>query len=336
MSSLTQDVWTVSELDFPSSGPIQMQLRFLLRYAILAPSVKNTQPWRFAIEENRVRIFADPDRVLHVTDPNRRELYISLGCALENLLVAAEHFGFRHEVFYFPEGEASRLVASVTLTPGGEPSLSRSGIGLDAITRRHNDNSVYRDERIPDAVRHRLGACREETEFRLILIEDRDFRRQVDKLTLEADRIEFANPEFRKELAHWIGEGVFGKPGLMSRIGGLVVSRLDLGEPVAQQDRKIVESAALLGLIAATRDTNLVHLRVGQLFQRTWLTATGMGVSIHPMSQTMRLPELRAAVAELLPAPGWLPQHLFRVGFSSRIDDPGHTPRRPLDEVLQS
>ena len=106
MSSLTQDVWTVSELDFPSSGPIQMQLRFLLRYAILAPSVKNTQPWRFAIEENRVRIFADPDRVLHVTDPNRRELYISLGCALENLLVAAEHFGFRHEVFYFPEGEA--------------------------------------------------------------------------------------------------------------------------------------------------------------------------------------------------------------------------------------
>jgi hypothetical protein len=51
------------------------------------------------------------------------------------------------------------------------------------------------------------------------------------------------------------------------------------------------------------------------------------------MSQTMRRPELRTAVGELLPAPGWIPQHLFRVGFSSR-DDELHTPRRPVEDVL--
>ena len=334
MSSLTQDVWKVSELDFPGAAPIQTQLRFLLRYAILAPSVKNTQPWLFAVQENRVRIFADSKRGLHVTDPDQRELYISVGCALENLLVAAEQFGFRHDVSYFPDGDDADLAASVAFAPGGRPSRSRAGVTLDAILQRHHDNSVYRDAAVPEALRRRLRACREEEELRLNLVEDRIFRRRVDELTLEADRIEFADPDFRKELGHWMGEGVFSRPGFISRIGGLVVSRLDLGESVAERDQKVVRSAALLGLVAATRDSSLVHLRAGQLFERLWLTATGLGISVHPMSQTMRLPELRAAVAELLPAPGWLPQHLFRLGYSAKTEDPRHTPRRPLDEVL--
>jgi hypothetical protein len=64
-----------------------------------------------------------------------------------------------------------------------------------------------------------------------------------------------------------------------------------------------------------------------------WLTASDLGLSIHPMSQTMRHAELRTAVAELLPHPSWTPQHVFRVGFSSRRHG-HHTPRRPLEHVL--
>ena len=94
-----------------------------------------------------------------------------------------------------------------------------------------------------------------------------------------------------------------------------------------------MESAALLGLISAEGDSHLVHVRTGQLFERIWLTATAMGVSVHPMSQTMRRPELRAAVTELIPNPRWIPQHLFRVGYSARHEE-HHTPRRPLEDVL--
>jgi hypothetical protein len=79
----------------------------------------------------------------------------------------------------------------------------------------------------------------------------------------------------------------------------------------------------------------LVHVRTGQLFERLWLTATAMGVSVHPMSQTMRVPALRAAMAELVPT-GWIPQHLFRIGYSSRGDMPRHrTPRRSIDDVVE-
>ena len=260
-----------------------------------------------------MRIFADPERALAVTDPDQRELYISLGCALENLLVAAERYGFQRDVTYFPEGETSTL---------------------GAILNRHNDNSVYRYVPLPDELHRRLEACFAETELRLDLIHDHLFRRWVDELTFEADHVEFANPAFRQELGQRIGEGAFGKPGLVSRLGRLLVSRLDLGESVANQDRKIVESAALLGVVSAATDSHLVHVRTGQLFERLWLTATALGVSIHPMSQTMRIPELRSAVAELLPAQGWIPQQLFRVGFSSRDEELRHTPRRPLGDVL--
>lgn len=333
MPVLTKDVWEVSEQDFPYTASIQTQLRFLLRYAILAPSTKNSQPWAFSVQENRVHIIADLRRGQLIADPNRRELYISLGCALENLLVAAEHFGFRHGVSYFPEPGNDELAVTVLVAPGGVPSHARAGATLNSIVRRHNDNSVFRATPVPDELRRRLMACCVEPELRVNLTDDRHFRRWIDALTLEADRVEFANPAFRKELAYWIGQGVFGAPPLLAGLGRLAVSKIDLGKTVAEQDHAILDSAALLGLITAAGDSHLAHLRTGQLFERLWLTATAMGVTIHPMSQTMRRPELRAAVAELLPSPGWTPQHLFRVGYSSREEN-HHTPRRPVEDVL--
>ena len=333
MPVLRKDVWEVSERDFPATAPIDDQLRFLLRYAILAPSTKNSQPWAFSIQGNRLHLIADLGRGQPISDPNRREMYISLGCALENLLVAAEHFGFRHGISYFPEPGHEELVATLVFGEGGVPSHARAGATLSAIVRRHNDNSVFRAATVPDQLRLRLLACCVEPDLRVHLTDDRHFRGWIDALTLEADRIEFADPGFRKELGYWIGQGVFGAPPVVAKIERTVVSRLDLGEPIARQDHAIVESAALLGLVTATGDSHLLHVRSGQLFERLWLTATAMGVTVHPMSQTMRRPELRAAVGELLPSPGWTPQHLFRVGFSSHEEE-HHTPRRPVEDVL--
>ena len=72
-------------------------------------------------------------------------------------------------------------------------------------------------------------------------------------------------------------------------------------------DHLKVESAPVLGLIRGAGDTHFIHLKTGQVFERLWLTATALGVSINPMSQTMRRPELRSAVRELMPSVGWVP-----------------------------
>jgi nitroreductase len=336
MALLTTEVWEVSEGDFPAEGGLEAQLRFLLRYAILAPSVKNTQPWIFKVGGDTIRVYADLERRLAVSDPDCRELFISVGCAIENLLVAAEYFGFRFDVSYFPQGDQDELVASIVLAATGTRLFSapRGAIRFDALVRRHNDNGAYRPDEVRPVLREQLQACAAEPDLRLDLSDDRLFRRWVDELTTEADRIEFANPKFRQELGRLIGTGAFGAGGLMSRVARLLVSRLDIGDSIAQQDRAIIESAPILGLVLATGDSRLVHVRAGQLFERVWLLATSMGLSVHPMSQTMRIPELRTAVAELLPEGGWMPQHLFRLGYSAREGRPRLTPRRPVTDVL--
>jgi nitroreductase len=327
-------VWEIHEQDFPGTLPIDLQLKFLLRYAILAPSTRNSQPWRFEVQGNVVELYAEPPMPQPISDPDGREMYISLGCALENLLVAAEHFGFAPDVSYFPEGTGSALVARMTVGTGGTRSSGRAEITLDALVHRHNDNRRYRAARIPDHARRRLEACRVEPDLRLDLTDDHLFQRWVDQLTREADRLEFADPEFRRELAASIGQGAFGTSRVLSRIGAMAVSRLDLGEAVAKQDHELVESAGLLGLISAHTDDHHAHVRAGQLFERVWLTATTMGIHVHPMSQTMRHPELRDAVAELVPETGWKPLHLFRLGYSREGKlTPRHGPRRPVREV---
>ena len=327
------DAWAVSEDDFPRGSSIEAQLGFLLRYAILAPSVRNTQPWAFSVRGNRVHLIADSRKTQPVADPDRRELYISIGCALENLLVAAEHFGFGHGIAYFPERGAPDLVATVSFEPGGTLSEARAGATLASILTRHNDDGVFRPAPVPEWLRMRLLACCTEPDLQILLTGDRPFRHWIDALTLEADRADFADPGFRRELKHWIGRGVFGSPPVRDQLQRAASAHVDLAEHVARRDHAIVESAALLGLICATGDSPPLHVRVGQLFERLWLTATAMGVSINPMSQTMRHPRLRATVGELLPSAGWTPQHLFRVGFGSSTGEQ-HTPRRPLDDVV--
>jgi nitroreductase len=330
------DVWDVAAEEFPREAPIEKQLQFLLRYAILAPSTKNSQPWRFVVEGNQVQLLAALERGRQpIADPENRELYISLGCALENLLVAAEHFGFHHGVRYLPERHRPELAATVLFAPGASPSPERAGIPLESILARHNDNSVYRPVSVSPQLLLQLETCCTEPDLRVDLSANQRFRSWIDELTLEADRLEFSNPAFRKELAQWIGQGVFGTPQPLARLGGLAIAYMNIGEPVARQDHEIVESAPLLGVISASTDQHVSHIRAGQVFERVWLLATAAGVSVHPMSQTMRSPSLRRAVGELLHNTGWIPQHLFRLGYSSRDGEVRHTPRRPVDDVVQ-
>src|SRR6266487_797924 len=90
---LRANPWTVSEADFPVTGPPTEQLQFLLSYAVLAPSEYNTQPWLFNVTNRTAQLYADRSRRLPRLDPDDRELVISCGAALLNLRLAPTHFG---------------------------------------------------------------------------------------------------------------------------------------------------------------------------------------------------------------------------------------------------
>lgn len=324
--------WQLIERNFPLDRDITQKLSFLLRYAVLAPSSHNTQPWKFSIGDGVIGVFVNNDRWLRVADADQRELYISVGCAIENLLIAAEHFGYGHSSVYFPDPANPRLVAIISFTIGGEPSPFRGRELFDAITFRHTNHRVYEERQITEKDIARLKGCCVEEGLSLYLTSDIEVKRKVDGLINRADAIQFADPLFREELSYWISQGVFGTPWLIAKLSQLAVSYLDLGRLIAKKDSDVLMSAPVLGMFCSEENDRESQVKVGQAFERVYLTATSLGLSIQPMSQILQVPEVKKEAANLLPVPGLFPQQPFRLGYAE--PEKVHTPRRPLEEVL--
>jgi nitroreductase len=326
----TQSVWELDADEFPSTGDIEEQATFLLRYAILAPSSHNSQPWEFMVTGNEIAVDADESRWLEAADPQKRELYISVGCALENICVAAEKFGFDPQVAYHEPSDAD-YVATVTLLNDAELSNSRSSELFDAPTTRYTSHDPFEKRPLGDGVREKLRARVIEDHVSLHLVDNSETKTAISELQAEADRLLMEDPTYRKELGHWIGLGALGSSWLMARIGQAVVTHLDIGDREAAKNSKLIDSAPALGVLTAASDDSTAQVRTGQAFERVALLATTDGVAVHPMSQTLERPELRTRLSELLDTTS-VPQHLFRLGYTDEAAE--HTPRWPLETFL--
>ncbi len=325
--------WTVKAEPLPTTSKVA-QMAFLLRFAILAPSTHNTQPWKFAIGpigHEDIFIYADWSRWLNVADPDQRELHASIGCALENLLIAAEHYGFAHQVTYFPRPVDETLVAQVRLTEGGAPSEHRKGL-FDAIPARHTNHKRYERRMVDPYALAALRSVVVEPEMELFLSADDALRRQVDELVIQADVRQFADAEFRRELAHWIGEGAYGAPWLLAKLGEIATRQLNAGPLVAQRDADLLLSAPVFGVITTPQNTPTLQVIAGQVYERVHLKATALGLSMQPMNQALQVPEVKSRLVGVLPIGPRSPQVLFRLGYAE--PEAEHTPRRPLEAVL--
>jgi nitroreductase len=318
--------------DFPGNGNAREKLTFLLNYVVLAPSSHNTQPWKFSVADDTVKIFADKTRWLKVADPDQRELHLSLGCALENLLVAAEFYGYDHAVDYFPDSGNPDLAVKIGLTPGGKVSEFRPTALFEAIPERHTSHRVFESRDLPGSVRQNLKECCVEPGLALHLTSDPEIKRSVEGLVERGDALQFADPAWRAELGYWIGQGVFGSSWLLSKVGRLAVTYLNMSKGTAKKDTELLLSAPELAVISSEADDRRSQIRAGQVYERVNLMATVLGVQVQPMSQIVEIPELRAEVAKLLPNPDAFPQHAFRLGYAAK--EKRRTPRRPLAEVL--
>lgn len=324
--------WNISEQDFPRNGTEEERLRFFLRYAVLAPSGHNTQPWKFAVQQSTIQVYADPSRWLRVADADRRELHISVGCAIENLLIAADYAGYGSEVTYLPTPNQYNHMATIRLIPDHHTTPRYNTDLFAAIPTRHTNHKEYDGRPVSGDVVRRLEACCEETSVTLSLTDDETRKQWGEALIHEGDMRQFSDPAYRKELGTWIGRGVFGDSWLQARIGQLAVTYVNMGKTIARKNARLLRSAPMLGVLTTREDTAHAHMLVGQVYERISLTATTLGLSIHPMSQPLELPDLRRKLADLLPVSGIFPQHMFRLGYAE--PEATHTPRRPLEDGL--
>lgn len=322
---------TEAPTGFPADGTPEQKLRYLLRFAALAPSSHNTQPWRFKLSGNRIEICAAESGWLRVADADQRELYVSIGCALENLLIAARHFGYSCAVSYSrePSPDAAPAVV-VELAPVPTAGDDRDGL-FEAIATRSTNHKPYRDSQVSQENVAALRAFVTENDVDLLLTGDPAVRAELVALVRRADEIQFADPAWRRELAYWVGKGVFGTSWLVSKASRLMIPFLNLGKSQGDRDAKLLQSAPLLGIITTAGNDRELQITAGQVLERVWLKATALGISLHPMNQVLQVPELKRECAEVLSLTDQVPQLMFRLGYADH--ERKRSPRRTVGEL---
>ena len=187
--------WRIDDSEFYELGSFDDRMRFLLRYAVLAPSTRNTQPWVFLITKGGVEVYADYTRRLRAADRGGRELFMSVGAAIANFRVAAAHFGFDTKVLHNRRPEERTPVASISVCETCAPDGALASL-FRAIPKRHTNPAPFDGEPIePD---HLEPLCdlieRFPDTLRLFLPRN---NAQVAEMIEEGDRRQLASPAFR-------------------------------------------------------------------------------------------------------------------------------------------
>jgi hypothetical protein len=332
--------WSLSADEFPDRSYASDQLEFLLKYAILAPSTLNTQPWLFRINMMDVELFADRRRARRVADPDGRELAISCGAALLNLRVAAEYFSHQYQVQLMPDPANADLLARFQLGLEGETS-GEDIMLFHAITQRRSNPQPFEDKPVPDTLLVALEEAARKFGAWLHFIRDEPSRQTVAELVAEADRRQWADKNFRDEMARWVrskpGEHGDGVP--MSRLGmknwlafasSALIKNFDRSKTLAVTDRDILLHAPVLAILGTETDDVAAWVAAGQALQRVLLCARSEEVwaSIH--NQPIQVAELRERLG-MLAGRGGFPQVLLRLGYGPDIEP---MPRRSARQAL--
>lgn len=327
---------------FPCDGAPEEQYLFLLRYAIVAPSTHNSQPWRFRVNPDGLEVFADYRRRMPNIDPGSRELLMSVGAAIFNLSVAARHFGLPCLVEYNLSEASEKAVAKVRLAPVGLVKHAQLHDPLfPHILARRTNRDPFLLSRVPTSVLHRIGDVAAHTEVEVIVSEDGGVNERVAQLVAEAEMIQWADAQYRKDTAEWIrpdefpgSDGitgtVFGWSGPVPVIGSYATRTIDQGRLRAARDRNLCVEAPGLILVAC-EDSAFHWLKAGEVLEHMLLMIAKEGLQTSYFNMPVQVPELRARLKTLLDCSTW-PQLLLRVGFSLTPLQP--TPRRPLEEML--
>jgi hypothetical protein len=345
------DAWRRWERARPS-GPLA-----LVAAAVLASNPHNSQPWLFRIGPGGLELFADRTRHLGSIDPFRREMHLGLGCAVENMAVAARGVGYRAEVSLRPDPAREDLVARLALSP----AAPEAGGHFDGIAARHTNRGAYdRGRPLAPAVRTAFTALATHPDTRLVLLDaDNADGRLFASGTVQATEQFVADPELSADSLRWFRHSLADvnrrRDGVTTLAAGLPAALLRLalaaperwiGDPhrawlVATRDRHCA-TAPVFGLVQVRNLADPVQrLEAGRLWQRLHLEAVGRGVAMQPLNQLMELAERdrvlgrsSEAARQLarLGGDGFQTLFGFRAGYANTPAPAA--PRRPLESVL--
>jgi hypothetical protein len=301
--------------------------------AIRAPSLHNTQPWRFRARDGAMEVLADPARRLPAADPHGWAQRLACGAAVLNARLAFAVAGHPAEVRLRPDPDQPDLLAR--LVPGRpHPPTPRDKELHAAIPLRHSNRQPFNPEPVPADVRqHLVNAARLEGAWLDLLI-GRGPLAVVAEVVRAADTTLVRDPAYRREMQEW-SQRTDTRDGVPASAGGPspepqdLLAMRDFGGPPRAPGRDF-ESDPLVAVLGTAGDTLVDQLVAGQALQRVLLTATEHRLAVSMLSQPIEVPAARERLRRGLGRLG-TPQMVLRIGYGR----PGFpTPRRAVEDVI--
>ncbi|GAY16992.1 nitroreductase family protein [Mycobacterium sp. shizuoka-1] len=318
-----------------SELPDKATVEAALALAVRAPSVHNSQPWRWRIGEQSVHLYADPTRHLPRIDPDRRDLMLSCGVALHHFSVALSALGWAAQVHHLPNPADPEHLASVEILG---PAQAEQDIALAAaIPRRRTDRRWFSSWPVPTGDVALMAARAARAGVLLRRVDDEG---ELAQLVARAVREHISDPAYLAELSMWSGRhgtpaGVPARNTPPAERQGAFSARV-FANPVLEQPSGVQarDDAGVVLVLSTATDDPLALLRAGEATSVVLLTATALGLASCPLTEPLEIAATRAEVrAKLLGGDGF-PQMLLRVGWAALNADPlPATPRRPLSDV---
>jgi len=313
----------------------------MIRSAIQAPSGHNSQPWKFYVDSSSIEIAPDFTKALPVVDANHRELYISLGCAVENLCLAAIEMGYR---------PAPTIIQKDGTTYSIRVALTKDKVQPDplfqAIDTRQTNRSEYNHRMInPDtASMIREMACQEGTQF-YMHPKGSEMYKTLSEYIYRGNTIQMQDKAFKEELLSWIrfnkrhirktNDGltheVMGTPATPSFLGKLIVGLFLKPDPQNKTDRKKLESSSHLVLFTTKNNTPREWISLGRTLERFLLKTTTLGIANAYMNPPCEVKALAEELRGSLTVNRQHPTLLLRIGYARPMP---YAPRKEMEKVI--
>lgn len=312
--------------------------RALVRYATLAPSSHNTQCWRFGIYETSIHIAPDLTRRCPVVDPDDHHVFVSLGCAAENLAQAAAAHGFATEGAFDSTG-TGRYVVELTSAPPRRTPL------FEAIPERQCTRGDYDGQALSSADLRLLEQAGTGRGVRLTLLTDRQAKESVLEYVIAGNTAQMNDRAFVRELTAWIrfsqaeaviaGDGLFsgasGNPNVPRWLGRAIMSLFFTVQSENDRYARQVRNSAGIAVFSGAQADPAHWVEVGRCYERFALQATALGIRNAFLNQPVEVAAIRPQFASWLGVPGDRPDLVVRFGRGPKMP---LSLRRPVDAVI--
>jgi len=319
------------------TGPAP-DLREMIRFATLAASSHNTQPWKFRIGRGCIEVLPDFSRRCPVVDPDDSHLFKSLGCAAENLVHAAAAQGYQAETLFNPLAESVGVLL--------EPSPAAQGGDLfQAITVRQCTKTLYDGQPLAVAQLRRLEQAGQGPGVRTVLLTEPAQIESVVEYVNQGNLAQLSDPAFRQELVSWIrfnpsaalrkGDGLAGRttgqPALPTWLAKGVIRFVLTPKAQADLDARNIRSSSAIAIFVSARDDKEAWVETGRAYERFALQAAALEIRNAFLNQPIEVRSLRPQFESWLGLKEEKAQLMVRIG---RAPLAPYSLRRPLEEFI--